>query len=129
MTSDRFERGLRTQGKLDPDIGEEILESLARIAPDFARYTIEFPYGDIYSRPGLDLRARQIATIAALTTIGAESQLAVHIGFALNVGLSADEIVEVIMQMAVYAGWPRALDALRVAKGVFEERGVVLPGA
>ena len=94
--------------------------ALADIAPDFARYVIEFPFGDIYSRPGLDLRAREIATIAALTALGyATPQLKVHIQAGLNVGLSRQEIVETIMQMAVYAGFPAAVNGLFAAKEVF----------
>ena len=70
---------------------------------------IEFPFGDIYSRPGLDLRSREIAVVAALTAMGnAAPQLKVHIQGALNVGVSRTEIVETIMQMAVYAGFPAA---------------------
>jgi len=84
---------------------------------------IEFPFGDIYSRPGLDLRAREIATIAALTALGnASPQLKVHVEAGLNVGLSRDEITEVIMQMAVYAGFPAALNGLFVAKEIFALR-------
>jgi len=97
--------------------------ALADIAPDFARYLIEFPFGDIYSRPGLDLRAREVATIAALTALGnASPQLKVHIEAGLNVGLSRDEITEVIMQMAVYAGFPAALNGLFAAKEIFALR-------
>ena len=96
--------------------------ALADIAPDFATYVIEFPFGDIYSRPGLDLRSREIATIAALTALGnASPQLKVHIQAGLNVGLSREEITEVIMQMAVYAGFPAALNGLFAAKAVFAE--------
>lgn len=99
-----------------------MIESLAGIAPDFARYLVEFPFGDIYSRPGLDLRSREIATIAALTALGnAAPQLKVHIQAGLNVGLSRDEIVETIMQMAVYAGFPAALNGLFAAKEVFAD--------
>jgi 4-carboxymuconolactone decarboxylase len=84
---------------------------------------IEFPFGDIYCRPGLDLRAREIATIAALTALGnASPQLKVHIEAGLNVGLSRDEITEVIMQMAVYAGFPAALNGLFAAKEIFALR-------
>ena len=84
---------------------------------------IEFPFGDIYSRPGLDLRAREIATIAALTALGnASPQLKVHIEAGLNVGLSREEITEVIMQMAVYAGFPAALNGLFAAKEIFALR-------
>jgi len=86
---------------------------------------IEFPFGDIYSRPGLDLRAREIATIAALTALGnASPQLKVHIEAGLNVGLSRDEITEVIMQMAVYAGFPAALNGLFAAKEIFALRDI-----
>ncbi|ABD06278.1 Carboxymuconolactone decarboxylase [Rhodopseudomonas palustris HaA2] len=100
-----------------------MIDSLAEIAPDFARYVIEFPFGDIYSRPGLDLRAREIATIAALTAMGnATPQLKVHIEAGLNVGLSRAEIIEIIMQMAVYAGFPAALNGLFAARDVFAAR-------
>lgn len=100
-----------------------MVEALAGVAPDFARYLIEFPFGDIYSRPGLDLRSREIATIAALTALGnAAPQLKVHVEAGLNVGLSREEIAETIMQMAVYAGFPAALNGLFAAKEVFAGR-------
>ncbi|MGE4527320.1 MAG: carboxymuconolactone decarboxylase family protein [Rhodospirillaceae bacterium] len=98
------------------------MESLAEIAPDFARYLVEFPFGDIYARPGLGLREREIATIAALAALGnAQPQLKVHIAAGLNVGLSRQEIVETIIQMAVYAGFPAALNGLFAAKEAFAE--------
>ena len=116
----RLERGRRALSQIDGTGGERVVESLADIAPDFARYLLEFPFGDIYCRPGLDLRAREIATIAALTAMGnAAPQLKVHIAAGLNVGLSREEIVEIIMQMAVYAGFPAALNGLFAAKEVF----------
>ncbi|HTR08156.1 MAG TPA: carboxymuconolactone decarboxylase family protein [Paraburkholderia sp.] len=105
---------------IDGSAGEQVIESLAGIAPDFAHYLLEFAFGDIYSRPGLDLRSREIATIAALTAIGhAQPQLKVHIAAALNVGLTREEIVETIMQMGVYAGFPAALNGLFAAREVF----------
>lgn len=116
----RYERGKRELTRIDGEGGEKVVAALADIAPDFARYLIEFPFGDIYSRPGLDLKAREIATIAALTALGnAAPQLKVHIAAGLNVGLTQDEIVEVIMQMAVYAGFPAALNGLFAAKEIF----------
>ena len=118
-STERFERGLARQRELDPAIAEEVLASLADIAPDFGRLTIEFPFGDIYSRPGLDLAQREITTLAVLAALGQERQLKVHIRFARNVGLTERQIVEILMQVAVYAGWGRALDALRAAKEVF----------
>ncbi|KJF67050.1 carboxymuconolactone decarboxylase family protein [Rhizobium nepotum] len=119
----RLERGRRALAEIDGQAGEKVVASLADIAPDFATYLIEFPFGDIYNRPGLDLRAREIATIAALTAMGnAAPQLKVHIEAGLNVGLSRDEIIEIIMQMAVYAGFPAALNGLFAAKEVFAPR-------
>lgn len=107
--------------EIDGTAGEKVISSLADIAPDFAQYLLEFPFGDIYSRPGLDIRAREIATIAALTAMGhATPQLKVHIAAGLNVGITRDEIVEIIMQMAVYAGFPAALNGLFAAKEVFQ---------
>ena len=120
---DRYARGWAKLKEIDGTAGEKVVASLASIAPDFARLLIEFPFGDMYSRPQLDLRAREIATIAALAALGnAQPQLKVHIEAALNVGCTRDEIVEVFMQMAVYAGFPAALNALFAAREVFERR-------
>ena len=116
----RYERGLAKLQQIDGEGGIKVVESLAGIAPDFARLLIEFPFGDIYSRPGLDLRSREIAVVAALTAMGnAAPQLKVHIQGALNVGVTRTEIVETIMQMAVYAGFPSALNGLAAAREVF----------
>ena len=121
MSSERYIIGQEMLQRVDGKGGEAVVESLRDIAPDFARYLIEFPFGDIYARPGLDLRSREIATIAALTALGnAESQLKVHIAAGLNVGLTQEEITEAIMQMAVYAGFPAALNGLFAARAVPE---------
>ena len=122
MQSERYETGLAMLRRVDGKGGEAVVESLKDIAPDFARYLIEFPFGDIYARPGLDLKSREIAVIAALTALGnACPQLKVHIAAALHVGCTREEILEVIMQMAVYAGFPAALNGLFAAKEVFAE--------
>jgi 4-carboxymuconolactone decarboxylase len=119
-TNDRYARGARALAEIDGHAGQRVIDALADIAPDFARYLIEFPFGDIYTRPGLDLRSREIATIAALTALGtATPQLEVHIQAGLNVGLGREEIVETIIQMAVYAGFPAALNGLFAARKVF----------
>lgn len=87
MESERFITGQKMLQQVDGKGGEAVVESLKDIAPDFARYLLEFPFGDIYARPGLDLRSREIATVAALTAMGnAAPQLKVHIGAALHVG-------------------------------------------
>ena len=120
--NERYQRGWAKLKEVDGQAGENVIASLADIAPDFARLVIEFPFGDIYSRPGLDLKTRELAVVAALTAMAnAGPQLRVHIHGALNVGCTREEVVEVIMQMAVYAGFPAALNGLFAAKEVFAE--------
>lgn len=120
MDGSRFERGMAMLAEIDGTGGKAVVESLKDIAPDFGRYLVEFPFGDIYPRPGLDIKSREIATVAALTALGnAQPQLKVHIGAALNVGCTKEELLETIMQMAVYAGFPAALNGLFAAKEVF----------
>lgn len=119
----RLERGRRALAEIDGEAGARVVDALADIAPDFATYLLEFPFGDIYARPGLGLREREIATIAALAAMGnAAPQLKVHLEAGLNVGLSRAEIVEILMQMAVYAGFPAALNGLFAAREVFAAR-------
>ncbi|MDO8651910.1 MAG: carboxymuconolactone decarboxylase family protein [Undibacterium sp.] len=125
MPQNRFDAGLKKLAEIDGAAGQKVIDALRDVAPDLARYTIEFPFGDIYSRPGLDLKSREIATIAALTALGnCQPQLKVHIHAGLNVGCSKEEIIEVITQMAVYAGFPAALNGAFAAKEVFLERAV-----
>ncbi len=120
MDNERYIRGWAKLQEVDGLAGERVIDSLKDIAPDFAQLLIEFPFGDIYSRPGLDLQTRELAVVAALTAMGnATPQLKVHIHGALNVGCSREQVVEVIMQMAVYAGFPAALNGLFAAKEVF----------
>ena len=126
MNNQRYESGLDKLKEIDGEAGQKVIDSLASISPDLAKYTIEFPFGDIYQRPGLDLKSRELATVAALTALGnCQPQLNVHINGALNVGCKPEEIVEVIIQIAVYAGFPAALNGMFVAKEVFIERSII----
>ena len=125
MKSERYKRGWNKLAEIDSEQGERLLEALKDISPDFADLIIEFPFGDVFSRPGLDLKSREIATVAALTAMGtAAPQLKVHVQGALNVGCTPQEIIEVMIQMAVYAGFPAALNGLFTAKEVFDERNL-----
>jgi 4-carboxymuconolactone decarboxylase len=122
--SERYARGLAVLDRLDREQGARILAALDEVAPDFAELLVEFAFGDICARPGLDLKTRELATVAALTALGtAPAQLRVHIHAALNVGCSKTEVTEAIIQMAVYAGFPAALNGLAAAKEVFGARG------
>lgn len=121
--TDRYDRGLQKIKEIYGDFGQSFFEELEDIAPDFGRFIAEFSYGDVFTRPGLDQKTREIAIISALTTLGtAERQLKAHIQGALEVGATRQEIVEAIMQTAVYAGFPAGFNALMVAKAVFAER-------
>lgn len=123
MSEDRYERGRQKMKEINSEAANLVVESLKDIAPDMARYVIEFPFGDVLSRPGLDLKAREIATVAALTALGnAAPQLKFHIHAALNVGCTREEVVEILIQMAVYAGFPASLNGIFLAKEVFAER-------
>lgn len=124
--NERYSEGLKKLNEIDGEAGQKVIDSLAAIAPDLARYIIEFPFGDIYQRPGLDLKTRELATVAALTALGhCQPQLKVHVNGALNVGCRPEEIVEVVIQMAVYAGFPAALNGMFTVKEVFKERDIL----
>ena len=126
MSQTRYQAGLEKLTEIDGEAGHQVIESLKDVCPDLAKYTIEFPFGDIYSRPGLDLRSREIATVAALTAMGhCAPQLKAHINAALNVGCTPEEVKETVLQMAVYAGFPAALNGMFVVKEVLAERGLL----
>lgn len=119
----RYARGLAALQAVDGQAGEQVLAALAPVSPDFARLLVEFSFADVYSRPGLDLKTRELATVAACTALGtAAAQLRVHLHGLLNVGGTREEAVEAIMQMAGYAGFPAALNGIVAAREVFAER-------
>jgi len=122
---DRQKLGEEALSAITGGTGAAVVEGLKDIAPDLAEWIISFSYGDVMSRPGLDKRSRQFSTIAALTAMGtAMPQLKVHIHGALNVGCTPAEIVEVILQMTVFSGFPSVINGLNVAREVFKERNV-----
>lgn len=119
----RYDRGLATMRAIFGPGIESALKGLAATSPDLVRCLVEFPFGDIYPRPGLDLKTREMLTVAALTVLGyPQAELKDHIRGALNVGCTRDEVLEIILQMAVYAGFPAALEAVKTAASVFGEK-------
>jgi 4-carboxymuconolactone decarboxylase len=126
MRSLRYRKGQNVLKKINSQTGREFLRTLEEVSPDMARFIFEFPYGDIYSRPGLNLKTRELLTIASLVTLGyAEHELKAHIHNALNTGCTQKEILEAIIQMSVYAGFPASLNGLFSARSVFIERGLM----
>ena len=121
--SDRYKQGWQKLKEIDGDVGEKVITSLENISPDLGKLIIEFSFGDIYTRDGLDLKSKEIAVVAALTATGnAEPQLRVHLNGALNTGSTVNELKEVILQMSVYAGFPRCINAMHALKDVLRER-------
>ncbi|HET7290760.1 MAG TPA: carboxymuconolactone decarboxylase family protein [Thermodesulfobacteriota bacterium] len=122
MSDDKYKRGLELLEKVSPGASKRTAESLNDIAPDMVRYMMEFVFGEVSSRPGLDMKSREITAMAALAALGtAPNQLKIHIKGALNCGCTRDEVVEVLIQVLVYAGFPAALNGIRLAKEVFQE--------
>lgn len=125
MDANRYDQGIEVLKKM---VSEETLNAtvkrMEKFSPDMARLIVEFPYGSLYARPGLDLKQRSLLTIAAMLASGAATQLDFHIKGALNVGLAPDEIVEAVMHCVSYAGFPKTLDAMFVVMKVFEEQGI-----
>ncbi len=125
--NERFERGLKRLGEVDGESGEKVIKSLENIAPELGQYIVEFAFGDIYCREDLELKQRQLVTIASLTTLGGcEPQLRVHINAGLNVGLTPKEIVGAMIHCVPYVGFPRVLNAVFLAETIFKERNVSL---
>jgi 4-carboxymuconolactone decarboxylase len=123
---DRFQTGLKQFREIDGEAVEKIIDELKDVSPDLGKFIIEYAYGDIYSRKGLDLKSKEIAIIAALTALGnAQPQLKFHINAGLNIGLTETEIKETILLMSVYAGFPAALNGTAVLKEVIKERNMV----
>lgn len=118
----RYEKGKEVLESIQERPVEEIFKGIEDIAPDLGRFVIEFPYSEIYTRPEVDLKTRELCTVAALTVLGTIPQLKDHINAALNVGNSEREIVEIIMQMSAYCGFPKAINGVVAAKEVFDER-------
>ncbi|MBC3384221.1 carboxymuconolactone decarboxylase family protein [Pseudomonas sp. SWRI12] len=121
----RRAKGMETLEKITGATGNTVVNSLSDISPELGEWIVDFAYGDVFSRSGVALCTRELATISALTALGnAQPQLKVHIEGALNVGCKPEEIVEIIIQMAVYAGFPSALNGISAAREVFAKRGI-----
>lgn len=101
---------------------DNLLNAYDEVAPDFARYLVDFAFGEIYAREG-DLKQREIVAISSLATMGGcDAQLETHVHGAFNVGLTQAEIVETVMTLIPYIGFPKALNAMAVVKRVVEKR-------
>ncbi|HUH27515.1 carboxymuconolactone decarboxylase family protein [Gelidibacter sp.] len=99
-------------------------DSLMDLDSELENYIVEFAFGDIYSREGLSDKKKTLITISSLVTQGLEPQLKLHVNIGLTIGLTQKEIVGAIIHLLPYTGFPRVLNALKVAKEVFTEREI-----
>ncbi|WP_339764191.1 carboxymuconolactone decarboxylase family protein [uncultured Hoeflea sp.] len=119
-----LDRGRGIVAEINPGLEAALSELYDGLFPGFAETLIEFAYGRLYAREGLDLRTRQIATVAALTALGGQTgpQLRVNLEHALAAGATRRELLEVILQMSVYGGMPAAINGMNVAMQLFEDQ-------
>ncbi|MER6084573.1 carboxymuconolactone decarboxylase family protein [Streptomyces sp. NPDC001833] len=126
---ERFAHGLEVLRKVDGEAGQRVIDSLADVSPELGHQIVAWGFGEIYARPELSPRDRQLVTLGMLTALGGcEPQLEVHVNAALNVGLTPEQIVEALLHSAGYCGFPKALNATFTAKKVFAERGLLPVG-
>ena len=120
-----LEQGRDVVRLLNPGLEQVLAERYDDLVPGFSESLVEWAYGRHYARTGLDLKTRQLCTVAALTALGGQTgpQLKVNIAHALAAGASRREIVEAVWQMAVYGGLPAAINGLNAAREVFAEAG------
>jgi len=122
MTDEQhFENGLTTLKAMVGDAeAERIRQGWKEISPDLERLILEFVAGRIWTRPGLDLKTRSLSTVAALTALGRSSALELNIRMALGNGATKKDVLEIMLHMAPYAGFPAVWDAMKIATRLFE---------
>ena len=122
MTDDRFKKGMEVRKSV---LGEDHIEraeaNKTDFDADFQRFITETAWGSVWVRPGLEIKTRQLLTIAMLAALGRHEELALHVRATRNTGVSRSEVKEALMQVAVYAGVPAANSAFAVAKQVYAE--------
>lgn len=120
--TDSKERGAELlEQMLGKDSADATRERWATLSPDFEEYVVRFLSGEIWTRPGLDLRTKSLVTIAALMALGRSRGLELNIRMALNNGASKEEITETLLHLAPYAGFPAAWEAIEIAARVYRE--------
>jgi len=121
LIEERYQRGLELLRRM---LGEKTAEETRRrwqkLSPDFESYVLEFLSGEIWSRSGLPLKIKSLCTISALAALGRVQGLELNIRMALNNGATREEIIETLLQIAPYAGFPAAWEGLQIAERVFE---------
>jgi 4-carboxymuconolactone decarboxylase len=122
----RLERGRTTLAKTSGASGDAVIRGFDDIAPDLGRMIVEHSYGEVFSRTGIDMKTRELTACAALAAVGSkttETPLRVHINAALNVGATQEEVLETLVNLVPYSGYPAVQQAVRIAAEEFDKRG------
>jgi 4-carboxymuconolactone decarboxylase len=123
MAENKYDVGFNKFKNIYGELCIRVLQNVNETSPDMMKYIVEFAFGEIYSRKGLDIKSREIVFISSLLTLGnAIPQLKSHIHHALNIGCTRGEILEIVIQILLYSGFSNALNGLQIVKEVFEER-------
>jgi 4-carboxymuconolactone decarboxylase len=124
MARDKFEEGMKIRREVLGDAHvDRSMSNMTSFDADFQRFITETAWGSVWSRPNLDRKTRHLVTLAMLAALGKENELALHIRATQNTGVTPEELKEVLLQVAVYAGVPAANSAFAIAKGVYAELG------
>lgn len=126
-TGERLQRGDAVVRSLNNGETQPTLERMRQEFPFLAEATEAYALGDVWSRPGLDNRTRQLAAVAAFAAIGERTFMRVHAGYALNIGVSEEELKEVVYMVTVPAGFPKAIAASQTLSELFAERRQAQP--
>jgi 4-carboxymuconolactone decarboxylase len=124
--AERLRRGQASLAQTSGASGDAVVRSFDDLAPDLGRILVEHSYGEVFSRPGLDLKSRELGACAALAAVGSattETPLRVHVNAALNVGATCEEILETLLNLLPYSGYPAVQQAVRIAAEEFAARG------
>jgi len=125
LNKELYEKGLKNRREV---LGAEYVDNAIKGADDFTRplqeLVTEYCWGAIWDRPGLDRRTRSIVNLSMITALNRPHELKLHVAGALNNGLTKAEIMEILLQTAIYCGLPASIDAFRVAREVFKQRGI-----
>lgn len=123
MSSERYEQGQKIRREV---LGDEYVDRAAKTTTDFNRpfqeLIAEYVWGTLWSRPGLDRRTRALINIGMLTALGRTEEVKIYLRAAPNIGVTQEDVREVLMQTAIYCGIPAALDSFRVAQQIFDEQ-------
>ncbi len=116
-----YQKGLEVRKALWGQEGIDRLKNYEAVDKEFARMLVEYPFGSIWARPNLELKSRSMCTVAVLTALNRAPELAIHIKAALNLGITREEILEIIIHVGVYAGMPVTVEGIKVAREIFEQ--------